>query len=64
MYLSVGAIIRGPTIEVKRIGERRSLLAGKKVWICDDSGVSRQEHGIDDMNRRGVPSVTRSIENW
>ncbi len=41
MYLNIGAIIRGPTIEVKRIGEIRSLLTVKKVWICDDSSVSR-----------------------
>ena len=62
MYLSIGAIIRGPTIEVKRTGEIRSLWEGKQVWICDDSGASRQGHGIDDMNRRGVPPLTRSIE--
>ena len=50
MYLNIGAIIRGPTPEVKRIGKIRSLLAGKKVWIGGTAGASSKENVVGDMN--------------
>jgi hypothetical protein len=58
--LDIGAIIRASTIEVKRIGEMRRILAGMQVWIRDDSGATRPEHGIDE----GVPPFSRTIADF